>query len=167
MIFVTVGTEKFPFDRLLRALDEGLADGRIRGEVCVQAGCSTYASDRMQMVDRLPIERMAEKIRQAEAVVTHAGVGSVLLCYLLGVVPIVFPRRAELGEHVDDHQMEFARRMEREGELVAAYDGEDLLRAIAEYPDRLARTRRPAPGNGTRLTDYLEDWLSGAGSARD
>ena len=123
-------------------------------------------SERMRMVDRLPIERMAEKIREAEAVVTHAGVGSVLLCYLLGVVPIVFPRRAELGEHVDDHQMEFARRMEREGELVAAYDGEDLLRAIAEYPERLARTRRPAPGNGTRLTDYLEGWLNGEGCGR-
>lgn len=42
MIFVTLGSQKFQFDRLLKKLDELVEDGVIREEITAQIGASTY-----------------------------------------------------------------------------------------------------------------------------
>ena len=43
MTFVTLGTQNFPFDRLLELVDRLIGDGILHGEVFAQSGCSTYA----------------------------------------------------------------------------------------------------------------------------
>ena len=43
MIFITTGSQKFQFNRLLQKIDELVADGTIKDKVFAQSGYSDYA----------------------------------------------------------------------------------------------------------------------------
>ena len=125
----TVGTSRmFPFDRLVRSSEAVGQPGR----VLVQRGASTVRPDGAEVVDWLSFDALREEIGAAGAVVTHGGIGSVLLAVMLGHRPVVMPRRPELGESVDDHQVEFARRLEQEGLVTVADGPADVARALRE-----------------------------------
>jgi UDP-N-acetylglucosamine transferase subunit ALG13 len=151
MIFVSVGTHEAPFDRLLRAVD----DLRIDEPLVVQHGPSQVRCARASTeVAYLSFDEVVTYIREARAVVTHAGVGSVMISLANRKQPIVVPRRHQFGEHVDDHQLELARQL----------DATDLV-TLVEEPQRLAEAlaadAAPAgevvgmPWLGTDLREYL------------
>jgi UDP-N-acetylglucosamine transferase subunit ALG13 len=122
MILVTVGTNEQPFDRLVQAaaaldLDE---------EVVVQYGSSAITSGRGTWVDYLDFDQLAERMRAARVVVSHAGTGSILLAHSCGRRPVVVPRRVHLGEAVDDHQLVLGRRLHERG-VVTLLETEALL----------------------------------------
>ena len=133
MIFVTVGTEKFPFNRLLKAIDKGVENGKICNEVFAQIGNSNYTPSSFKFESFLPFEQLINYINKAEIVITHAGVGSTLLCLILNKIPILFPRYAALREHVDDHQVEFSLKLEKEKAVLVSCDERDLLYKINHY----------------------------------
>jgi UDP-N-acetylglucosamine transferase subunit ALG13 len=78
----------------------------------------------------MPFDAILELLDQADGVVTHAGVGSVLGALEAGHTPIIVPRLARLGEHVDDHQSDFARALEARGEVVVLWEGDGLPDAL-------------------------------------
>lgn len=160
-IFVTVGFESYPFDRLLRAVDEGVTSGAISAEVAIQDGHSGYRVRCCHPCSFLEFDEVAARLDEADIVVCHAGVGSMLLCRALGKVPILFPREARYREHVDDHQLEFALRMEREGAAIVARNGDDLISKIGRYPELAAECRRRrAEREDGRLLSSLEAILA-------
>jgi UDP-N-acetylglucosamine transferase subunit ALG13 len=149
MIFVSVGTGRFPFDRLVRAVDQSAA--ALHGEpVFVQLGHGVYTPIRCRWARFLSYQELAEQISQARIVVTHGGAGLLLLCRRSGKVPIVVPRRRRFGEHVDDHQVELTRRMARDGHAVLVEEPDALAGAIAEYEER-ARALRNGGSTPERL----------------
>jgi UDP-N-acetylglucosamine transferase subunit ALG13 len=106
MVLVVVGTHHQPFDRLLRAVD-ALADG-LGEEVRVQRGASRLALPRCTVHDHVPAATLAGWVVDARRIVAHAGSSFFLECRAAGRTPILVPRRRIHGEHVDDHQVEFA-----------------------------------------------------------
>ena len=150
MIFVTVGTHEDPFDRLLAAA-AGLPC--LDQEVVVQHG-SGQAVSGTRSVAYLSYEEMVSHMRSANAVVCHAGVGSVLTALRCGKRPIIMPRRGDLGEHVDEHQCELAARLE-EVDLATVVHSEPELHAAlhAAGEHRAPRLRRP--GLELALGDYI------------
>lgn len=162
MIFVTVGTEKFPFDRLLKTIDEGISSGEIKHDVFAQSGTSRYAPVNYEHTAFLPFTEMVEKIQQADMVVSHSGVGSTLLCLSLGKIPVLFPRFEQLGEHLDNHQLEFTRQMEKHGKVLAAYNEQELPAMISLYQAKVAllQDAKTMPGKEALLT-FLESTLNG------
>lgn len=74
-------------------------------------------------------------MRQARAVVVHGGIGSVLLAHACGKRPIVVPRRADLGENIDDHQLAFARRLADAELITLVEDPEQLPATLARLSD--------------------------------
>lgn len=150
MILVTVGTSTTPFDRLLRAV-EPLAAGE---ELVVQHGPSPVRPSGARCVETLPFEELAALVGSARAVVTHAGVGTVLACLGAGRTPVVVPRRAALGEAVDDHQVELGRRLARLGVVTLVEDESELAAAVAHAP-RAAEAPR-----GHRLAAELRGYLA-------
>jgi UDP-N-acetylglucosamine transferase subunit ALG13 len=153
MIFVSVGTHEAPFDRMLRAV-YGL---NLHEELIVQHGPSTVRPERdVNESDYLPFEDVVDYIRRARAVVTHAGVGSVMISLANGKRPIVMPRRHTFGEHVDDHQVELARRMATIG-LATFVDDADALATALEGETRPVGQMSGVPWLGNDLTDYLTE----------
>ena len=140
MIFVTVGTNETPFDRLLLAVAElPLLGGE---ELVVQHGSSKIQPIGAQLSAFLPFERLTAEVQRARVVVTHAGVGSVIVAVANGRRPVVMPRLRRHGEAVDDHQLAFAWRFERMG-LVTVVETRDQLEAAV---------RAPASGKASELT---------------
>jgi UDP-N-acetylglucosamine transferase subunit ALG13 len=76
------------------------------------------------------METLAELIREARVVITHAGVGSILLALTNGKRPLVVPRLRAFGETVDDHQLESARRFDQVGLVRLVEDPAGLTDAV-------------------------------------
>ncbi len=131
MIFVTVGTHHDPFDRLLEAL--GALDGQ---DLVVQYGPGEPPPGVKHAKAFMPFDEMLSNFKAADVVVTHAGVGSILCARREGHVPLVVPRQHVLGEHVDDHQAELTRALERRGGVIAVWDTATLAEAVAAAPPR-------------------------------
>ena len=140
MIFVTVGTHHQPFGRLVDALATLPAS-----ELVVQHGHSPAPSGVREAVAFLRFDEMLERIRAADVVVTHAGVGSILLARQEGHTPVVVPRLRRYGEHVDDHQLELTEALARERTVVPALDLAALATAVASAPRKDA-PRPPSAG---------------------
>jgi UDP-N-acetylglucosamine transferase subunit ALG13 len=114
MIFVTVGTNEAPFDRLLQAVD----DLSPTEELVVQYGASSVRPKSATLYEFLPFEGIVEHVQRARVVVTHAGVGSVMVALAAARRPVVLPRLRQYGEAVDDHQLAFAERFAATGHVV-------------------------------------------------
>jgi UDP-N-acetylglucosamine transferase subunit ALG13 len=132
LIFVTVGTHQDPFERMLAAI-EALPD---RSDLVVQYGPGRVPEGVGRAAAFMPFGEMEENFEAAEAVITHAGVGSILCARRVGHVPVVIPRLRELGEHVDNHQQELTRALAERGEVEPVWPGEDLAAALAKVPPR-------------------------------
>ena len=131
MIFVTVGTHEQQFDRLVRAVDDLRASGKIVEPVYIQTGYSTYEPSHCEHSKFVPFRKMKEFMAEADVVITHGGPSSFIESMAAGRVPVVVPRRGDLGEHVNDHQADFVRIVaERQGGIVPVYDVADLPQAI-------------------------------------
>ena len=140
MIFVTVGTHEQPFDRLIQKIDELKRNGIVNEEVIIQTGYSTYEPKYCQWSKLLPYEQMVENVAKARIVVTHGGPASFIMPLQLGKIPVVVPRQSQYGEHVNDHQLEFARAMQqRQGNILVAERMEQLEAILVNY-DTLVRS---------------------------
>jgi UDP-N-acetylglucosamine transferase subunit ALG13 len=127
VIVITVGTNEQPFDRLVAAAAALPADL----DLVVQYGSSAITSGPGRWCDFLPFDELERLMRSAGAVVCHAGVGSVVLARRCGQRPIVLARRFHLGEAVDDHQLQLARRLDAAG-FVRLVDDADQLAAVLD-----------------------------------
>ena len=131
MIFVTVGTHEQQFDRLVKAVDDLRASGEIGEPVFIQTGYCAYEPTHCESSRFVPFKRMKEMMADADVVITHGGPSSFIEAMAAGKVPVVVPRRGDLGEHVNDHQADFVRIVaERQGGIVPVYDVADLPKAI-------------------------------------
>lgn len=156
MIFLTIGS-MFPFDRLVRAMDDWA--GARGEEVLAQIGAGTYEPRNMRFVRSLPRAGFLAAVAEAELVVGHAGMGTVITAGEHGKAIVILPRRAARGEHTNDHQVDTAAWLAgRRGIFVAEEEG-GLGPAIARArAGGLGETIGPAaqPGFLARLRAFTE-----------
>jgi len=136
VIFVTVGTDEHPFDRLVREVDSLKERGAIREDVFIQVGFARYHPAHCPYAEVLGFGEMQEKTKEARIVITHGGPGSIMPVLYSGKVPVVVPRLKRYGEVVDDHQVSFARKLEKEGRIILVEAVEELGATIEEYEAR-------------------------------
>lgn len=140
-VFVTVGTDHHPFDRLVEWFDRWASDRRVDGARClVQTGTST-PSRSSRSKDFLGYEDMLSALAEADIVVSHAGPGTIAECRRAGIRPVVVPRIRRFGEAVDDHQVAFARMLASQGLVDVAETPQQLAAALdrgAAAPGRTA-----------------------------
>jgi UDP-N-acetylglucosamine--N-acetylmuramyl-(pentapeptide) pyrophosphoryl-undecaprenol N-acetylglucosamine transferase len=130
MIFATCGSSHLPFERLMRALSTLPPD-----ELVVQHG-PAQPPPAARAVGFLAFDEIVALIDQADAVISHAGVGSIVCAIRAGHTPVVFPRRKRYAETVDDHQAELAVALEQRNAVRIAWAPEDLPGAIRSLPQR-------------------------------
>jgi UDP-N-acetylglucosamine transferase subunit ALG13 len=107
-IFVTVGTQ-LPFDRLVKQIDWWA--GHNAGEVFAQIGRTAFQPKHIEYRDFIDSAEAGERIRSADLVITHAGMGTILTRLEMGKPLIVVPRLADRGEHRNNHQLATVRRL--------------------------------------------------------
>ena len=130
MIFVLVGTHTQPFDRLLKKIDNLIEDGKIVESVVAQIGISEYIPKNYKFKSFFPEKERSALIGLASIVITHAGAGNIIDSIKVGKRIIVVPRLKDFGEHVDNHQLELAKALEKSRKAIAVYDIEKLGGAI-------------------------------------
>lgn len=126
MIFVTVGTQKFPFDRLFIELDNLVDSGKINEEIIAQIGFSKYKPKNYQSFEMVDSATMNEFIDKASILITHGGTSSIIQGLKKEKKVLVVPRRKKYGEHVDDHQVEIAQMFYELGLIEMVIDIEEL-----------------------------------------
>lgn len=108
MIFVTLGTQKFQLNRLLKLLDDLCRTQKIKEEIFAQIGHSDYCPMHYNYIDLLDKELFEKKVKESSLVISHGGAGSIMSALKEDKPVIVFPRLRKYREHVDDHQLEIA-----------------------------------------------------------
>lgn len=133
MIFVTVGTHEQGMERLFKELDRLIEEKEVQDEIFAQIGYSTYLPKNYRYKKMIGYDEMDEYVRKADIVITHGGPGSIFHPLQYGKIPIVVPRNPEFNEHVDDHQILFAKRLENNKKILAIYNIENLNDVIKNY----------------------------------
>lgn len=128
MIFATVGTQ-LPFDRLVRALDEW-ARANPGIEVFAQVGRGGYEPRYMGWAHDLHPREFRDRLEACDAIVAHAGMGTIISAVELGKRVIVMPRRAALGEHRNEHQLATVARLGHLQGLEVVHDAAGLEAAL-------------------------------------
>ena len=154
--FVSVGNATQGFPRLLNAV-ASLAP-KLPQPVIVQSGANSFVCAACQSIAFLEMESFMRHMQEAELLILHAGAGSIINAIQIGKVPVVAPRRACYGEHVDDHQVDFARILETAGRVVLVEDMQHLAPAVEQA--RLRQSLHLTSGRPSLLISMVANLLS-------
>lgn len=153
MIVYTFGTIFFPFDRAVNWLQILLEREIIVEPVLLQHGATSVAKLNHPLLTSVPSlsnHEMHTAVRRASLVISHAGQGSTRMLAEMGVCFVLLPRLKRYGEHVDDHQLLFARAVEKFGVRYCT-ELDRLIEYVKERPSPLQGGLFKAPS----LTEYL------------
>ena len=130
MVLVFLGTQNNSFHRLLEKVENCIENKVINEDVIVQAGYTKYNSDKMQIFDLIPREKLEELQKEANLIITHGGVGSIISSIEKGKKVIAVPRLHEFQEHVNNHQIEIVKNFNELGFIIGIEDVKELDIAI-------------------------------------
>lgn len=128
MILLTVGAQ-MPFDRLVSAVDRW-AEDRVEVQIEAQIGKTDLEPQHLHWVPFMTPAAFRETVCAANAVVAHAGMGSILTALEFGKPILVMPRRGELRETRNDHQVATAKRLMDLGHVTVAFDTSEIAGAL-------------------------------------
>ncbi len=130
MILVLLGTQNNSFHRLLEKIDSLIEKGIIDEKVLVQSGYTKYESKNMRIFDLIPQEELEKYQEQADLIITHGGVGSIISSIKKGKKVIAVPRLHKYHEHVNDHQKQIVEAFNRKGYIIGIDNIKELEKAI-------------------------------------
>lgn len=130
MIFITLGSQKFQFNRLIKTVDELVGEGKIKEEVFAQIGYSDYQPVNYKykrFLDRDEFSNMEEK---ATVLITHGGTGAIVGAIKKGKKVIAVPRLVQYGEHIDDHQLQIINQFKKDNLICGLEDCSQLEESL-------------------------------------
>lgn len=158
MILVTLGTQDKEFTRLLKAIDREIKKGVIKDKVVVQAGCTKYESENMEMFDLIPANEFDEYIKKADLIITHGGAGSILTGVKHNKKIIAAARLAKYKEHTNDHQKQIISEFSEQGYILELKDFNKLGKLIEKSKTFKPKKFVSNTENMMKLvSDYIEE----------
>lgn len=140
MIFVIVGTHEQQFNRLLITMDGLVQKSVINEPVILQTGFSDYIPQNCQWKKFLTAQEIESNIKQARIVITHGGPASFIASLQVGKIPIVVPRQKKYGEHINNHQLDFVKFIEKkQNNIIPVYDIRNLENIIINYDSEVKK----------------------------
>lgn len=164
MIFVTVGSRNYPFDRLFKKIDSLYEKGVLSEPMFAQIGTSTYKPQNYEYKDFISPEKFIEKINEADIIVTHGASGSIMKALNAGKKVIAVTRLEKYGEHINDHQIQNNEAFSSNGYVLMAdlelADLEECFRKIKDGTDGLVTWENKDPLAIVKLIDNFikENW---------
>ena len=160
MIFVTVGSQKFQFNRLLKKIDELIESGDIKEEVFAQIGVSDYTPKNYNYKDFVTQDEFKEYMDKADLIITHAGTGAIVTALKKDKKVIAIPRLSEYGEHVDDHQSQLIDEFKEMNFIEPVYQIDELKLAIKNVREK---TYNKYKSNTQKILDDIELFIEERG----
>lgn len=159
MILVSVGSQ-VPFDRLIRAVDEW-ARLRKRSDVFAQIADGSYRPAHMQFTDFVDPSEFNRLVGEAQVIVSHAGMGSIISALEFGKPIVVMPRRACFRETRNDHQVAAANYFGEQGRVIVAAD-ESALAEKLDYALTVGTTTGIDTKASPQLLATIQAFLAGS-----
>jgi len=157
MIFLTVGTQ-FPFDRLVKAVDELVGRNGFDEQIFAQIGDSSYQPQNFKAIPLLEKKVFDKHISEASCIVSHAGIGTITMALDCEKPILVMPRLKKYGEVVNDHQVAIAKRFEELGHILVAYTEEQLPDKLKQLKSFIPRKRKANPDAvANRIRQFLNN----------
>jgi len=157
LILLTVGSQ-LPFDRLVRFVDDWA--GQNPGvKVFGQIGETRYQPKHFEAVRLVAPDYLAELASSSEMLIAHAGMGSIFLAFQCGKPIVIVPRRADLAEIRNDHQLATAKRFRGREGIAVALEVQELPRILERRSELLGMKDFPAFADD-RLLARLRSWIS-------
>jgi len=132
MIFVSVGTHKQQFDRLLKEIDNLIEEKIIKEKVFAQIGYCNYKPKSYTYKKFLDLEEFDQNIKNCSVFITHAGEGNIGTALQYEKKMIVIPRRKKFDEHTNDHQLELAEAIKKEKQAIVINEVNEIEKALKE-----------------------------------
>lgn len=157
MILVTVGSATYKFSRLFEMLDLLCDNHIIDGDkIFAQTGVTNYKSCNYKCVDMIDMSEFNLLLKDAEYIICHAGVGTIINCLLNNKKVIVVPRLNKYNEHIDDHQVEITKSFVKNGYIMEANSYEELEMCIKNIhlfkPNKFV-------SNNKKINDLIVDYI--------
>lgn len=156
MILVLLGTQNNSFDRLLNEIEKCIDNNKITDRVVVQSGYTNYTSDKMEIFDFISTSELNKLLLDADLIITHGGVGSIINAIKLGKKVIAIPRLAKFGEHVNDHQLQIIRSFNEFGYIKGITQMSDLADAIDNIKEF---TPKQYKSNTQNILDIISNYI--------
>lgn len=130
MIFVTLGSQKFQFNRLLKEIDRLIEEKKIIEDVFAQIGYSDYKPRNYEYKEFLDREEFSRVMSKCDTVITHGGTGAIIGAVKKNKKVIAIPRLSKFEEHVDDHQIEIVNQFHDMGLILGVSNAEKLEKEL-------------------------------------
>lgn len=157
MIFVTLGSQKFQFNRLLKEIDRLIEEKKIKEDVVAQIGISDYKPKYYRYFDYLTRDEFSKYINECNYVITHAGTGAIITALKNNKKVIAIPRLSKYGEHVDDHQIQLINEFKELNFIEPVYEIDKLKDAIEAVKERKYNVY---VSNTNKIIDDIEKFIS-------
>ena len=158
MILVMLGTQNNSFNRIIKEIEKNIKNGTIKEEVIVQAGYTKFETDKMKIIDLMSKEQLEKFQDEADLIITHGGVGSIVSSIKLGKKVIAIPRLHQYQEHVNDHQKQIVKSFSKKGYIIGINDVEELEEAIYKAHEFIPNKYETREGEN-RIIKIIEQFI--------
>ena len=160
MIFVSLGSQQYQFNRLLKEIDRLIESGEIQEDVFAQTGASTYEPRNFDYQKFLSSDEYKRCIQSADIVITHGGTGAIIGAIKAHKQVIAVPRQAKYEEHADDHQFQIVEFMEENGYIRKVVEMDELRECI--YKAQCIPVMKEFKSSG-RIIEIIDSYIEKCG----
>jgi UDP-N-acetylglucosamine transferase subunit ALG13 len=159
MIFFTVGYQ-MSFDRMTKTVDEWAGRNPCE-DIFAQIGPTSYLPRHVNYTTFMRPNDFVKQVQGASVVVAHAGMGSILTALRYGKPILVMPRRGDLRETRNDHQIATSRKMLGRPGIEVAMDEESLVQGLDRLQEMTSGPTLSADASPELIAD-LKRFISGS-----
>ena len=159
MIFVTTGTQE-PFDRLVKTIDE-IALIFPEAEFKVQAFTANYKAVNVNVFNKTPPSEFDLSIKNADLVISHAGMGTIISALVNSIPIIIMPRLLKYGEHRNEHQLATAKKLDDLGYVHVVYNEDELIAKVKSiWPNNLESLHKVGKVASKELINSISNYIN-------
>lgn len=160
MIFVTAGTTNFPFRRLEKLVIQLHKIFPEQQIIFQNVSVPEIAfPDNVRVEEDVPPAIFEHYLRTAKIIVAHAGYATVMQSLKhASCKPLIMPRLARFREHVNDHQLHFAKYMYKRKLISIIQSPEDIKPVLSKniyYQDAVRKYLERVRSKKERMARYL------------
>ena len=152
-----LGTQNNSFKRLLKELDRLKEAKIIKEKIIVQSGYTEYKSKNLEIFDFIDKDKLEGYQSDADLIITHGGVGSIISSLKKGKKVIAVPRLKKYDEHVNDHQKDIVESFSNNGYIIGVNDIKDLENAYKKIKSFKPKKYTP---NNSKIIKIVEDFIN-------